>query len=537
MIIGEGDSVDAASRDALMEQLVVFAEQTRDFVGMSDPWGQVVYLNEAARKRLGVDDVEGLTLAAIFPIEAFSFYYEVVRPELVRTGAWSGEVLVNTQGGSAQLMYVSTTTKLGPGGEVNGGIFYARELAGTESAALLERSDPDEADVGVAFRERVRDTLAAAHRDRSACALVVVDVIGIADIVESLGDVAVTPVMRSIGGRMARLARATDTVARIDDHQFGFLARGVRSQGEALRIARAVREALVDEPIPTAGGDVAVGVSVGVAFSEPDDDAETLIARASATASVDPPIRGDHDRLPAGIGPSASMGIDDLGRAMSHGEIRPYVEPVVDVGSGQVVGHRGLARWHHETLGILEAAPFIDAATETPLAKVVDLYIARETASVVALTSRKVALHLYAPASIALVLDARAEQHLAEIAEAFSLLPSQIHLEVRPPPREALGPVMQDAMRFLHDSGIVLVATEIRCVADVRAAHERGFDEVRVSLPHVMSDLVAVAHDLGLLVMATGVDDAAQRDMIEHAGCDRASGIVYGSRQPANAID
>ena len=60
-------------------QLRLFAEQTTDFVGVADPWGRILYLNPAARKRLGVADATELTLADVFPAEAFTLYYEVRR--------------------------------------------------------------------------------------------------------------------------------------------------------------------------------------------------------------------------------------------------------------------------------------------------------------------------------------------------------------------------------------------------------------------------------------------------------------------------
>jgi PAS domain-containing protein len=120
--------VDSGRGDEILAQFGAFCEHTTDFVGVSDPWGRILYLNPAAKKRLGVDDVTGLTLADLFPLETFSFYYDVVRPELLRTGSWSGEVLVNAAGAGAIPMYVSTTATLGPGGETNGGGMYAHEL-------------------------------------------------------------------------------------------------------------------------------------------------------------------------------------------------------------------------------------------------------------------------------------------------------------------------------------------------------------------------------------------------------------------------
>src|SRR6185503_19053144 len=122
-------------------KLQSFVEQTSDFVGVGDPWGRILYLNPAACKRLGIADYSDLTLADLFPGEAFAYYYEVVRPELLRVGTWSGEVLVNAAGSGAVPMHISTTAQLGPGGETNGGVVVARELPDSPRVTLAGDAD------------------------------------------------------------------------------------------------------------------------------------------------------------------------------------------------------------------------------------------------------------------------------------------------------------------------------------------------------------------------------------------------------------
>ena len=126
---GEGGRVDSAFDPEASALWREFAEQTSDFVGISDPWGRVLYLNPAARKRLGVAEATDLTVADFFPSEAITLYYEVIRPQVLRRGAWSGEVPVKVSGGDAVPMYVSTTARLGPGGETHGNVVYAARAA------------------------------------------------------------------------------------------------------------------------------------------------------------------------------------------------------------------------------------------------------------------------------------------------------------------------------------------------------------------------------------------------------------------------
>ena len=119
----------------ISSRLLAFAEQTADFVGVADAWGRILYLNPAARKRLGVADLTGLTVADVFPPEAFAQYHEDVRPQLLRTGAWSGEVPVIVAGRDAVPMYLSTTAEIGPGGEINTTVVYGHEPSRVDTVA------------------------------------------------------------------------------------------------------------------------------------------------------------------------------------------------------------------------------------------------------------------------------------------------------------------------------------------------------------------------------------------------------------------
>ena len=92
-----------------------------------------------------------------------------MRPELLRTGAWSGEVLVKVAGGGAIPMFVSTTAKIGPGGETNGGVVYARELSRLDTAVVADLADLADVDevtgllTRAAFDDRVRRLRSRRH--------------------------------------------------------------------------------------------------------------------------------------------------------------------------------------------------------------------------------------------------------------------------------------------------------------------------------------------------------------------------------------
>jgi EAL domain-containing protein (putative c-di-GMP-specific phosphodiesterase class I)/GGDEF domain-containing protein len=548
--------LDAGGDAEISAQLLLFAEQTTDFVGVADGWGRVLYLNPAARKRLGISDATGLTLADVFPLDEFAFYYEVARPQLQRTGAWSGQVRVNVAGEDPLLMHVSTSATVGPGGAINGVVVYAREAPRSVQPNVDGASEVDD-ETGLltraAFHDRVRRALANRPRDRESCALVLIDV-GAPEATEapdSPGRLAAPTIMRSLAGRLARLARTTDVAGRIDKHRLALLLGAVRNHGEALRVAQTVYEALVEPPVMTAGGEVGASVRCGAAVSKPGDEPTDLTERASAAMSSEPAIRDAEISTPAGIADRSdgSVTMTDFRVGLGRGEVRPYAQPVVDLRSGRLVGYHGVARWHHPRLGTLEAAAFIEMIADTPLASQVDLNVARELAAVLALAVGATPLRLYAPVSRRLIADVRTEQYLSEIADAFFVSMSQVSLQVGRPLLGRWSPALQDALESLRDAGVAFVLTGVEHGSDARVLATQPFDEIHISprltkaavtdpdARRAVSVIVRLAHESDVPVAAAGVDTEPQADVLLEAGCDLASGDLYGRAEPASTID
>ena len=174
--------------------------------------------------------------------------------------------------------------------------------------------------------------------------------------------------------------------------------------------------------------------------------------------------------------------MDEFRVGMTCGEVRPYAQPVVDLASGLLIGYRGFARWQHRHLGMLEAAAFIGMISETPLANQVDLYVARETAAVLTLTTRTDERPcLYTPLSRRSIEDVRTEQYLSEITDAFFLTPSQLRLQVARPLLDEWTPSLENAL------GLFATTTSPSCSPAASKsptpsyAAEHGFVELHLS--------------------------------------------------------
>ncbi len=99
---GTFDRILSVSRDitALREseedrdRFVRLAENSTDFIGMARTDGGIVYLNEAARRMVGLDraDLAGLTITDFFPPEQVDAVLAEMLAAVERDGHWTGEL-------------------------------------------------------------------------------------------------------------------------------------------------------------------------------------------------------------------------------------------------------------------------------------------------------------------------------------------------------------------------------------------------------------------------------------------------------------
>jgi len=122
------------------ERLTAILEATPDFVGKTDINGNVLYLNRAARRMLGVADeepVEGFTMWQFQPGWARKIVSTEGTPEAIHHGTWAGETaLLTHQGLEIHVSQVMIAHK-----RPNGGV----EFLSTVMRDITERKQAEEA--------------------------------------------------------------------------------------------------------------------------------------------------------------------------------------------------------------------------------------------------------------------------------------------------------------------------------------------------------------------------------------------------------
>jgi diguanylate cyclase (GGDEF)-like protein len=547
-----------ASSDQVTRHLLAFAELTSDLVGIVDDEGRVVYVNEAARKRLGVGDETGLTAGHLFPPEAFSLYYEVARPALLRDQTWRGEVPLLTASGVAVPMDLTLVAEVGPGGEIRTLVAYGREFTGTaagtntggggQAASAINRVTglPTRS----ALEARARVALGLAREDRGV-AVIVAGVDGMPDVVEAYGGAFADEVLATLARSMGQVMRTGDTVACIGSDRFAVLLEALDDTDTAWEVTERLRDAVAGASSDLGDSSFTVTAGFGLAVAEPGDSAAELLQRAEAAMARARSVGGARGSMfDADTAITVTTLADELALAVSHGLIRPHVQSVVDLETGALAGYQGLARWAHPRHGMLEADQFVHLVAGTPILPVIDLAVLRRTAAAAARSARSGApIRAYGHLSRRLLGDSAAERYLAEIVDDLGVSPSNLGLEIAHATVARASRTVESALRTLHEIGVRLVLSGVDGECDVHEIVAHGFDEVRLDRRLVRDaardpvrrrlahGTIALARALGLDVIAVGIESESDREQMYDAGCRYGEGYLFGPVQPAGAVD
>jgi diguanylate cyclase (GGDEF)-like protein/PAS domain S-box-containing protein len=221
------------------------------------------------------------------------------------------------------------------------------------------------------FLDRIEHALVARTRsDDSNVAVLYIDVDDFKTVNDGMGHAAGDAVLVAVAERLLQSVREADTCARLGGDEFGILLEGVAGPDAVCDIAAKVLEALA-LGFAVEGNLLALNASVGVVLARPGDDASTLVRNADlAMYRAKAAGKGRYEVFESAMYEAVIQRLalkSDLANAVARGEFVAHYQPIVDLGTGDIVGAEALARWEHPTRGLLAPIAFIELAEETGL--------------------------------------------------------------------------------------------------------------------------------------------------------------------------
>ncbi|MBT8207078.1 MAG: diguanylate cyclase, partial [Acidimicrobiia bacterium] len=218
--------------------------------------------------------------------------------------------------------------------------------------------------------DRIDDAVGVGARAGEHTAILVVDIDRMSRINNLYGRGAGDRILQDLASRLKNDLRAGDTVARLEDDQFGIIAPGIHRREDAAIVAR---KALGVLSRPFLDGKVTVTACVGIALAPTDTDSSERLLEDAAVAAVTAKQRGANNVL------FYSRDLTSLARGRMHildalrealtegGQLRLAFQPKIDLREGKMSGVEALIRWTHPVRGELMPVDFIPLVEESEL--------------------------------------------------------------------------------------------------------------------------------------------------------------------------
>ena len=406
---------------------------------------------------------------------------------------------------------------------------------------------------GALFLEQLQHAIARARRKGTPISVLFLDLDGFKSVNDTLGHAAGDELLAGVGERLRRSLREGDTVARLGGDEFGILLEE-ELQGATRTAQRLVRE--FERPWSLSSGYASVGVSIGIASRDGEEDLDELLRQADAAmyaakASGKGRWRVFSPDLGTTVLNSKSFRAE-LQHAVEEAEFVVHYQPVMNIGDGSITGVEALVRWNHPQRGLLPPSEFLREAEESGHVVPIDRWVLRESCRQVRAwqTSIPGAEHL----SVHVNLSARDLQHEGiadEIGEAIrgsGLTPADVILEITETTLVEDADAVATELSKLKELPVQLALDDFGTgYSSLSHLYEFPIDIIKIDRsfigalgidtrsPDLVKALVELGHTLGLTVVAEGVEQSAQLAYLRSIGCERAQGYYFA--KPLNAED
>ncbi len=403
---------------------------------------------------------------------------------------------------------------------------------------------------------RLEHAIELAHRKDQALTLLVIDIDRFKMINDSLGHELGDELLKVAAVRIAESVRSSDTFARLGSDEFALLLPEAMDDAVLLPLIERITQSIA-QPVMLGGHEVTVTCSVGCSIYPQDgDDAVTLLRHAdTAMDSAKELGRNSVRRYSPSLNPRIQERIETethLRRALKRDEFLLHYQPLVDLGTGEIVGVEALIRWQHPDWGLVPPLSFIPVAEDSGLIGPIGEWVLRRACAQAAAWNRAglPPLRMSVNLSAQQFLDPGLEQQVLNALAESGLPPQQLELELT---ESVSMKNPENTIRILdrfNALGIKLAIDDFG-TGYSNLAYLRRFPVHRVKLDrsfvaeltheessHVICEaIVAMAHKLSLEIVAEGVDTIEQRDQLMAFDCDLMQGYWYSRPVPAAACE
>lgn len=547
------DLTERKAAEESLRKLSAAVEQSPVSVVITDTEGTIEYVNSTFTEVTGFQPEEaigqtpGILKSGNTPEAVYDELWSTIKAGL----QWQGELNNKKKNGELFWEYVIISPIKNVDGDITHFLAVKEDVSlrkEYEERLLHQANYDDLTDLPnrLLAMDRLAQAATAAARDGESVALLCVNLDNLKKVNDVLSHAAGDQVLQETAKRITRNVQSGHTVARLGADEFLVILPGIKAGVFAEVVAQRILNACA-EPYMAEGNEFRLSARIGVTISPNDGTDPNVLLRNAHAAMVRAKEKGGNTyRFFTSAMDQESLDRlhmeNLLRRALDNEELFVHYQPLVKVGTGEVIGAEALVRWENPELGFVPPDKFIPLAEATGLIVPLGAWVLEtacqdakawqpEDGSVFRIAVNFSALQFQESG----ILDV-----VGAALEKAGLAPECLEVEVTE--RLVMDEEAQSTavLHGLSTLGAGLSIDDFGTGYSALGYLKRyPFDTLKIDRSFVQevnsnpedaalaNAIIAMAHGLGLKVIAEGVETQDQLSYLRFQGCDFAQGYLF----------
>jgi diguanylate cyclase (GGDEF)-like protein len=385
---------------------------------------------------------------------------------------------------------------------------------------------------------------------------------------DTLGHPMGDELLRLVAGRLSHCVRDNEVIARLGGDEFAIVAaNGPGGPAMVASLATRVVES-ISAPYDVLGHKILIGVSVGIALSEPGVSGTDLLKRADVALYRAKEDRGTFAFFEPGMDAALQARLEmeaDLRVALQRKEFELEYQPLYNLAEDRVTAFEALIRWNSPTRGRVAPSDFIPLAEQTGLIVPIGEWVLRTACAEAAPWPDhvRVAVNLSSVQTKSNDLVVL----VCEILAQTGLPARRLELEITETVLLQDTEAVMTMLHTLHDMGVKVSMDDFGTgYSSLSYLRRFPFDKIKIdrsfvsdllgsqegsngaggvagalsaaadSAATIVRAIVGLGENLGISTTAEGVETAQQFAQIRQNGCTEVQGYFISPPRPASEV-
>lgn len=242
---------------------------------------------------------------------------------------------------------------------------------------------------------------------------------------------------------------------------------------------------------------------------------------------------------------------NEIVEALNTKQLQAYIQPKVDMATGEIIGGEALVRWIHPERNIIPPGQFIPVLEKNGL--IIDVDICVWTQIFEWLSNRLKAGKKVVPISINIsrmhAYDNIFKERLVQLSKDYDVPPSLVALELTESSFLTNTDGMYESMQYLKEQGFLLSMDDFGTgYSTMTMLKNQPVDEIKIDKGFIdeiddekeqiiVSNIVRMLKALDKRIIVEGVETQAQRQFLLEQNCLHAQGFLYYKPMPISEYE